>query len=224
MKKFLSTLPRNLIACFTGRMIAWHGVAILLTVLLVTSGCDWLYFRSTRNPVLWAWMIPSAPIGGLVPITLPFVLLALGSFRKSAMVASAGWAVGQAEVIGGIIAAAYKSVTGRVRPSHGLGPDISHAFRFGFLRGGVFWGWPSSHTTIAFATAAAVFTLFPKQKWPGYLALAYALYIGIGVSTTIHWLSDFAAGAVIGTVVGRVVGKTFLGHGCQTETGLRLPK
>jgi hypothetical protein len=27
-------------------------------------------------------------------------------------------------------------------------------FRFGFWRGGVCWGWPSSHTTIAFAMAA----------------------------------------------------------------------
>lgn len=215
MIQFLSTLPRNLIACFRGRRLAWHAMAIFFTFVLVASGCDWRYFLWTRSPTLWAWSIPSAPIGGLVPLALPLVLLALGRLRKSAVITTAGWAIGQAEAIGGIVAAAYKAVTGRVHPSHGLGPDISHGFRFGFLRGGLFWGWPSSHTIIAFAMAAAVFTLFPRRRWLGFLAVAYALYIGVGVSMTIHWLSDFVAGAVIGTVVGSVVGKAFLSDRCE---------
>ena len=54
--------------------------------------------------------------------------------------------------------------------------------------------------------AATVLRLFPKQRWLGCLAIAYALYVGIGVSMTIHWFSDFAAGAIIGTVIGTVVG------------------
>jgi membrane-associated phospholipid phosphatase len=222
MRRFLSTLPANLVACFTGRRLAWHALAIALTFILVASGGDWLYFRCTRNPTLWAWTIPSAPIGGLVPIALPLVLLALGSLRKSAGIFTTGGAIGQAEAIGGIVAAGYKAVTGRIHPAHGLGPDISHGFRFGFLHGGLFWGWPSSHTTIAFAMAAAVFTLFPRRKRLGFLALAYALYIGVGVSMTIHWLSDFVAGAVIGTVVGSVVGKAFskdTGQPGTTEAG-----
>jgi membrane-associated phospholipid phosphatase len=210
MKQLLATLPRNLIGCFMGRMIIWHVVAIVLTLILVTSGFDWLYFTATRNPILRSWMFPAAPIGGLVPILLPLVLLAIGSISRSAKTALAGWAVGQAEIIGGLIAAAYKSLTGRVHPSHGVGPDISHVFRFGFLRGGVFWGWPSSHTTIAFAMAVSIFTLFPKQRWLGYLAIAYALYIGVGVSMTIHWFSDFIAGAIYGSIIGAVVGKSFL--------------
>ena len=209
MKQFLSTLPRNIIGCFKGWMITWHVVAIVLTFILVTSGCDWLYFASTRNPILRSWMFPAAPIGGLVPIALPLILLISGRICRSAKTTLAGWAVGQAEVIGALIAAAYKSLTGRVHPSHGVGADISHIFRFGFLRGGVFWGWPSSHTTIAFAMAVSVFTLFPKQKWLGYVAVTYALYIGIGVSMTIHWFSDFVAGALIGAIIGVVVGTGF---------------
>ena len=57
--------------------------------------------------------------------------------------------------------------------------------------------------------AAAVFTLFPKQRWLGVVALLYAFYVGIGVSMTIHWYSDFVAGAIIGSVIGTVVGKSF---------------
>ena len=144
-----------------------------------------------------------------MPILLPLVLLAIGGITRSAKVSLAGWAVGQTELIGALVAAAYKAITGRAHPSHGVGADISHVFRFGFLRGGVFWGWPSSHTTIAFAMAVTIFTLFPKQRWLGYLAITYALYIGIGVSMTIHWFSDFAAGAIIGTAIGTVVGRSF---------------
>jgi len=41
------------------------------------------------------------------------------------------------------------------------------------------------------------------------VAILYAFYVGIGVSLTIHWFSDFAAGAIIGSVIGAVVGKSF---------------
>jgi membrane-associated phospholipid phosphatase len=137
-------------------------------------------------------------------------LLAIGSIGRRTTLTLAAWAVGQAEFIGALVAAAYKAITGRVHPSHGVGADISHIFQFGLLRGGVFWGWPSSHTTIAFAMAVTLSKLFPRQKWLGYVAITYALYIGLGVSMTIHWFSDFSAGAIIGTAIGAVVGKSFL--------------
>jgi hypothetical protein len=57
--------------------------------------------------------------------------------------------------------------------------------------------------------AVTIFTLSSKQRWLGYAAIAYALYIGVGVSMTIHWFSDFAAGAILGSVIGAVVGKSF---------------
>ena len=56
--------------------------------------------------------------------------------------------------------------------------------------------------------AVTLFRLFPKQRWLGYVAITYALYIGLGVSMTIHWFSDFSAGAIIGTAIGTVVGKS----------------
>ncbi len=210
MKQFISSLPRNVIGCFKVRMLFWHLAAIVLTAGLVVSGFDWRYFLSTRGPALRAWMFPAVIVGGLLPMVLPLLLLALGRLAKSAAVSLAGWAVAQAEIIAALIAAGYKTVTGRAHPAHEAGADLTHIFRFGFLRGGVFWGWPSSHTTIAFAMAATVFTLFPKQRWVGCVAVAYALYVGVGVSMTIHWFSDFCAGAIFGTVIGAVVGRSFL--------------
>ena len=163
MKQFFSTLPRNIIACFQGRMIIWHVIAIALTFILVASGFDWGYFLSTRAPSLRSWMFSAVHLGGLLPIILPLVLLAFGSLSRSARTRLVGWAVGQAEVIGGLVAASYKAITGRTHPPHMVGADMSHIFQFGFLRGGVFWGWPSSHTTIAFAMAVTILMLFPKK-------------------------------------------------------------
>ena len=223
MKQFLSTLPGNLVGCFKGQFIIWHTIAIALTFILVVSGFDWWYFASTRDPLLRSWIFPAVYVGGLLPIVLPLVLLAIGSLTRSGSTRLVGWAVGQAELIGGIIAAAYKAVTGRAHPSHLVGADLSHTFRFGLLRGGVFWGWPSSHTTIAWAMAVTIFTLLPKERWMGYVAIGYALYVGLGVSMTIHWFSDFLAGAIIGTVIGLVVGRSFLeGLGSPEPTANRV--
>jgi hypothetical protein len=211
VKQFFSSLPRNILGCFQGRMILWHLLAIALTFILVQSGFDWFYFSSTRSPVLREWMFPAAPIGGLVPLALPLILILSGFINSRPRISLTGWAIGQSEFLGSLISSAYKAFTGRVHPAmHEVGSDISHVFRFGFLRGGMFWGWPSSHTTIAFAMAVTVFTIFPKQRWLGWLAIAYALYIGLGVSMTIHWFSDFVAGAILGTVIGVVVGRSFL--------------
>ncbi|MGO8836669.1 MAG: phosphatase PAP2 family protein [Limisphaerales bacterium] len=221
MKQFLVTLPRNLVGCFTGRRIIWHVIAIVLTVILVMSGFDWRYYLASRDPMLRSWMWPAVGIGGLLPLALPLILFASGIIARSTKIILTGWAVGQAALLGSLVSSAYKAFTGRVHPAHSVGEDISHVFRFGWMHGGVFWGWPSSHTTIAFAMAVTVFTLCPKQRWLGWLAILYAFYVGIGVSMTIHWFSDFAAGAIIGSVIGAVVGKSF---GSEKETQQKVTK
>src|SRR5271167_686900 len=137
MKRFFMTLPGNLLDCFKDRVIFWHLAAIALTVILVMSGFDWLWFASTRSEMLRRWMFPAVRIGGGLPIVLPVLLLAVGGIARSARTMLAGWAVGQAEIIGGMVAAGYKAVTGRTHPPHVADADLSHVFRFGFLRGGV---------------------------------------------------------------------------------------
>jgi len=210
-KQFFLTLPRNILNCFTGRALVWHLAAIILSVACVLSGFDWLCFTSTRNPTLQRWLFPAVPVGGLVPLVLPLAALVGSWLFRNAKLALTGWATGQAALLGSLISSAYKAVTGRAHPLREPGTDISHVFHFGLLRGGVFWGWPSSHATIAFAMAAAIFQLFPKQKWLGIFSISYAFYIGAGISMTIHWFSDFVAGAIVGTVIWTVVGRAFYG-------------
>ena len=86
------------------------------------------------------------------------------------------------------------------------------------MRGGMFWGWPSSHTTVAFAMAAAICKLYPENRLLRYAAILYAGYVGIGISMTIHWFSEFVAGVIIGSVIGAVVGKSFHHHSAIVGT------
>ncbi len=132
-----------------------------------------------------------------------------------------GSALVQASILGLLISSLYKAFTGRLQPelvSHLSNIDISGSFNFGFLRNGVFWGWPSSYTAVAFAMVAALLVLFPRRKSVIAAAALYALYIGLGVSVTIHWFSDFVAGAIIGTVIGIVVGRSFRARILGTTT------
>ncbi len=121
-----------------------------------------------------------------------------------------GLALGQAAIDAAVITSVLKAFTGRVGPQHNLEQnDYSKDFRFGFLRGGIYQGWPSSHTATAFAMATALIGLYPDNTAIKIGGLTYATLIGVGVSTNIHWLSDFVAGALIGYAIGTIVGNDF---------------
>jgi membrane-associated phospholipid phosphatase len=213
MAGFLYQLPKNIIRCFKGYNLLWHFLAIALTYIIVTSDFDWYYFISSQRSILHTLFPPAIGLGMILPILVPLILLATGVRRKDFKIKKTAFALGQAAILGLAISAFYKAFTGRIPPpdfpGHGALVDTSHGFRFGFLRGGMFWGWPSSHTTIAFAMAVVLWKLYPENKLLRYAALFYAFYVGIGVSIEIHWFSEFVAGAIIGSVIGAVVGKSF---------------
>jgi membrane-associated phospholipid phosphatase len=195
-RDFFYTLPRNIFRSFWGRNLLWHLLAIGATLLIVSSGFDWLYFKATRSFV--SYLFPAVILGWRVPVVFPIVSYIVGSVRKDLRAIYSAYATAQAAVIGLLISSIYKAITGR--------PGLRH---FGFLKGGVFFGWPSTHTTVAFAMSAAIWTLYPRSKVVLCVALFYALYIGVGVSMTIHWFSDFVAGAIFGAAIGVTVGNIF---------------
>ena len=210
MKHFIYSIPINIVKCFSKKNLLWHFLMIITTYGIVASGFDWLYFKSSHNQTLQAFLFPAVIIGGLIPIVIPIFLLIIGKIRKNSTTVNTGFALGQAAFLGWFISSLYKAFTGRIPPSFtNLITDISKEFQFGFLEGGIFWGWPSSHTTIAFAMATTLIILYPKRKNILSFAIAYALYIGFGISISIHWFSEFIAGAILGTIIGLVVGKSF---------------
>ena len=219
MPELFHRLPRNVITIFSGRNLFWHAMAIVLTVGIVTSGGDWAYFLATRGNAFLEFARPAILLGTFVPVLGILGLLMAGGLGQNRRIITTAWALGQAALLGYFISCGYKACTGRLPPpfrgfrmsaaSEGSLVDTSHGFQFGLLKGGVFWGWPSSHTTVAFAMAACLIALYPRNKMLVVFAALYALYIGLGVSMTIHWFSEFVAGAVFGCVIGMVVGSSF---------------
>ena len=205
IRAFVSGLPQGFARVFAPRYLLWHAAAIILTYLSVTSGFDWYYFTRTRFDNLFALTMPAAVLGFFLPIMLPVALYYWGEWRKSRKLMRVAVAVAQAEALGWIVSSLYKAFTGRLQPEFlpsGIFEDLSRNFNFGFWENGIFWGWPSSHTTVAFAGMVALICMYPKSRPLALLAGAYALYIGLGVSISVHWFSDFLAGAILGTLIG----------------------
>ena len=199
----------------------WQLLAVVLTYVIVTSGFDWYWFTHTRGALLQDWLFPAAIIGGLLPIFLPVTFFFVGKFGKNLRATALAYATMQAALAGLLISSFYKIFTGRIPPpfdsANPLAVDISRQFNFGFLRDGAFWGWPSSHTTVAFAVAVTLFILYKNRPLVKYGALLVALYIGVGVSSNIHWFSEFVAGVIIGSIVGVVTGRLFLRHAAAVD-------
>jgi len=214
MKILFHKFWQNIVDSFLGMNLAWHFVAIVLTYVLVVSGFDWFYYKSTWIDATNEFIFSAILLGGLIPLIGLPILLLVGKISKSLATEKVALVLGQAALIGYLISTTYKIFTGRAHPElFQLVGDITRDFQFGFLERGFLWGWPSSHTAVAFAMALAFLILYPKKKKTAVAALAYALFIGIGVSVSVHWFSDFAAGAIIGSVAGITVGKSFRERG-----------
>jgi membrane-associated phospholipid phosphatase len=209
MQGFLKKLFEIIALSFRGKNLLIHIVAYILTAIIVLSGFDWYYFVHFRD-LGFSLLFSAVILGGLVPIILPIYLLITARIFKDIKRYTLGIALVLSALAGLIISSFYKIFTGRIQPNQlNIVTDISRQFNFGILRHGMFWGWPSSHSTVAFAMAFTLITLFPKNKMLKILAFIYALYIGIGVSMSIHWFSEFVAGALIGALIGITTGKLF---------------
>lgn len=187
-----------------------HGAAIVGTYLIVTSGFDWWYFVTLDLDVSkFYWFVYSGLLLGMfLPLAIPLLLWVTSAISHRTSYKTFGLALLESAFVGWLLSIAYKAFTGRIQPPYNALVDTSHSFNFGFMRHGVFWGWPSSHTTVAFATMTTLYFLLPKRyKWLGVIGLLYALYVGIAASIQAHWFSDFFAGVLFGLLVGVVVSK-----------------
>lgn len=212
MKNIFYKFRENLFNIFRGRNLLWHLLAAVLTYVLVVSGFDWKYYIAFNGSTLQTFLFSAVVLGGLLPIFLPLTFYLIGKLQNNARFQNTTYAILQAGFLGWLISSFYKVFTGRLQPPlHSINLiDISRDFQFGFFRHGIFWGWPSSHTTVAFAIATTLFILYPKNWAIRIFVLAFALYVGTGVSMSIHWFSDFIAGAIIGSLIGFIVGQSFL--------------
>jgi membrane-associated phospholipid phosphatase len=203
---------KHTIDSFTDNYGLNYAIAGIASYGIVTSGFDWRWYRNAQeNKWISNAGFVAVGVGPLASVGVPLGLYLYGRSREDRQMQITGLAVGQAAILAALVTSGLKAFTGREPPPEKVATtvDNSHGFRFGFLRGGVYEGWPSSHTATAFAMAVTLMNLYPQNSTIRYGGLAYASLIGLGVSTNIHWFSDAVAGACIGYAIGEAVGSGY---------------
>lgn len=169
--------------------------------------------RGRSAPVARAASVFRA-LGGPGALALSAGTYAVGRLAHRPGLADAGLHTTEAIAAGAAASAIVKAIVGRARP-YAVGGADADEFRFG--RG---WGsntaFPSGHTTVAFAAAAAAQAELARsafgQTHATLVRLATPVLYGsaalVGVSRLYHdkhWASDVVAGAAIGIVTGRAL-------------------
>ncbi len=216
MKIFLFGLEETIKNFFRKEKIFLVLFGFLLTYLLVITDFDWNYFLFFNDWNIRKWVFLGITVGGLVPILLPIIFFLMGILKKDTKLKIWAGLLGQSAFLGWFASSFIKAFTGRIQPNtQDLLTNISANFNFGFWEHGIFWGWPSSHTTVIFSVATAVTLVLLNKKRDLkniiliFLVVAFAFYVGFSVSLFIHWFSDFVMGVILGFVVGREVGNKF---------------
>ena len=131
-----------------------------------------------------------------------------GRLAPHSDMADIGWHTTEAALVGATITEVLKGAIGRSRPY--VSADTNpNDFRFGAgFTSTARQSFPSGHTTIAFAAAAAatseIHRLWPRYTWvAGPLLYGSASIVGLArMYENQHWASDVVLGAGIGTFAG----------------------
>ncbi len=210
-------IGNNIVNSFRGDNLYLHLAGIASTFIIVTTDTDYKVhkffydhegFGKAARPIIYAGMF--------IPFVTGGSLYAYGKFSKDDRAVAASFAVLQASLVTFLYNSMLKAITGRPNPDwqhHSDMKALSKTFRFGFMRGGIFWGWPSGHTSSTMAVVSALTNFYPEKTWlkiAGYSLVAYMMY---GVSSLhrggMHWFSDAVAAALMSYAVGSTIGKYY---------------
>ena len=140
------------------------------------------------------------------------LLAVAGSVSRSPTLSDIGIHVSESYAAAAVAVFIAKGIAGRARP-YTVSSESAYDFELGrgFPHREPFSSFPSGHATGSFAFAASV-TVEAARRWPEHKVLVGGLAFGgaflDGVSRVyrdMHWPSDVAAGALIGTVSGLLV-------------------
>lgn len=233
--KIYSGLGSNVVNSFKGNNAYFHLAGVLSTAVIAASGTDYYvhkFFNENED-----YGIPARPVIRMAqyfPFAISGSLYAYGKLGKDNEAVGASFAVLQSTVIAFAYNSLLKAVTGRPHPNWRNEDDLydlSRTFRFGFLRGGIFWGWPSGHTSSTMAVVAALTNFYPEKTWLKIAGYSYAAYMIFAVSSLnrggMHWFSDAVAAALMAYAIGSTVGKyyreRFTNESAMIETTQVMP-
>ncbi len=210
-------IGNNFLHSFKGPNLYMQLSAVAATAILVPTDVDYKvehYFNT--HPQYTGWAHAVGYTGELLPFIAGGGLLAYAKLEHDNEVLGASFAVIQASLIAVVYNSALKAVTGRPGPNwrqNSNMEDLSETFRFGFLRGGIYWGWPSGHTVASMAVVSALTSYYPHSTWlriAGYGLVGYTMAaVSANNRGGMHWFSDAVAGALISYTIGSSVGSYF---------------
>lgn len=207
------TLGKNALAALTWLYGIPFALAPALTVLFVTAGWDWLWYRAVYGKPLLAALGMAANIAGwAVPILLPFLFILIGACANREPLRIRGAGMTQAAMLASAVNILLKSFTGRrqagVFDLDAELNDYSGQFDWGFWHDPVD-GWPSGHVLNSVAVVVALSEMYPGSKTLKAATYLYLLLIAVGMTLCDHWASDVIAGILMGWSIGKAVGKGF---------------
>jgi membrane-associated phospholipid phosphatase len=207
----------NILDSFKGNNIYLHLAGIASSYILISTDVDYhveKYFNEHEEYGKFAR--PVVYTGAFLPFVVGGGLFASAKIENNKETLGASFAVLQASLIEFLYNSTLKAITGRSNPDwrHNTDMDsLSKSFKFGFLRGGIFWGWPSGHTATTMAVVSALTNYYPDKTWlkiSGYSLVAYTIF---GVSSVnrggMHWFSDAIAATLMSYAIGSTVGKYY---------------
>jgi membrane-associated phospholipid phosphatase len=210
-------IGNNIINSFKGDNLYLHLAGVASTVLLVTTNTDYYVHKFFYDhPDYGNAAIPVIRNALYIPFVTGGSLYAYGKLNKDDRAVAASFAVLQSSLVAFLYNSLLKAVTGRPNPDwkdNSNMKKLSKTFRFGFLRGGIYWGWPSGHTSSLMAVVSALTNFYSEKTWlkvTGYSLVAYMIF---GVSSLhrggMHWFSDAVAAAFMSYAIGSTIGKYY---------------
>lgn len=202
------TFVRDYVTHVDKRLATGLVLAPLLFMPLDRQAESWLQRPSVQsNPTLQATAATLDWIGGTGVLAGSVAALAVGRLTGNTRLSEIGLHTTEAIIASGAIVGATKGIMGRQRPFLETGDPADFFVGQGFRNGGLA-SFPSGHTAAAFS-AATVLSIEAHRSWPNAApVIAPLLYGGataVGLARmydSLHWVSDVAVGAAIGTLTG----------------------
>jgi membrane-associated phospholipid phosphatase len=213
----LYNIGNNLRDGFTGWNAGLQLAGVASTWAIIETGADYRVEQYFYNhEALGNALSPVALTGFVGPVGLSLGFYFYGKRRPDTDLYGAGCALIQANAVSFAYNSLLKAMTGRPNPDYEKYNDmdsLSREFRFGFMRGGIFWGWPSGHVAATVATLSCLTAYYPDKTWLKIGSLLWTGYSIAGVSALgrghMHWFSDGVAAALMHYAIGSTVGKAF---------------
>ena len=206
----------------------WAGVwmlAIAASLCVDQPLAAWVYHSGMHTAVKHLPVISMVRAPGKFGLTLAiaaaFILYDRRSIRTAATICLSG-------ALAGLFYTVVKWAIGRHRPIFDVGVFNTNPFELHFFHGGL-WrlfqpkpnlSFPSGHTCLAFATAAAVAAALPSWRW-----VCFAVAAAVGAERILegaHYVSDTIAGAGLGILAWKVA-ETLMNRAAASRSQLVVP-